>query len=127
MFLRFLGWLLSLLSGQNLGRVLDVVSKSVDRENEQRLAELRALTSEDTNLARFNEAKLQHRVFWGLILLFTVPLGIWWAAVIADSIFFFPFDIADLPTPEMRAWAGDMIRWLFYVGSVTAALKVVTK
>lgn len=121
----FFGWLLSLMSGPTLGRVLEAVSTSVDDTNKKRLAEIQALMSEDTNLARFNEAKLQYRVFWGLIVLFCAPLGIWWALVIADSIFAFPFDIANLPTPEMRAWAGDMIRWLFYVGSVTAALKVI--
>jgi hypothetical protein len=127
MLASLLGWLVSLLSGPALGRVLDAVSKSVDRDNEKKLAELQALTSETNALVDFNKAKLQHRVFWGLIVLFVAPLGIWWSLVIADSIFYFPFDIADLPTPEMRAWAGDMIRWLFYVGSVTAALKVVSK
>lgn len=127
MLASLLGWLVSLLSGPALGRVLDAVSKSVDRDNEKKLAQLQALTSETNSLVDFNKSKLQHRTFWALIVLFVAPLGIWWSLVIADSIFYFPFDIADLPTPEMRAWAGDMIRWLFYVGSVTAALKVVSK
>lgn len=127
MFATLLGWLISALSSPALGRVLDIVSKNADDANSKRLAELQALTSESHDLADFNKAKLEHRVFWGLITLFIAPLGIWWTLVIADSIFYFPFDIANLPTPEMRTWAGDMIRWLFYVGSVTAALKVVAK
>jgi hypothetical protein len=127
MFATLLGWLISALSSPALGRVLDVVAARVDDTNAKRLAELQALTSEDNNLASFNKSKLEHRWFWGLITLFIAPLGVWWTLVIADSIFTFPFDIANLPTPEMRTWAGDMIRWLFYVGSVTAALKVVSK
>lgn len=127
MFATFLGWLISALSSPALGRVLDVAAARVDSTNQKRLEELRALTSEDTNLASFNKSKLEHPWFWGLITLFIAPLGVWWTLVIADSVFHFPFDIANLPTPEMRTWAGDMIRWLFYVGSVTAALKVVSK
>jgi len=127
MFATLLGWLISALSSPALGRVIDIVSKNADDANSKRLAELQALTSESRDLADFNKAKLSFPWFWALITLFIAPLGIWWTLVIADSIFYFPFDIANLPTPEMRTWAGDMIRWLFYVGSVTAALKVVSK
>ncbi|MBN9348256.1 MAG: hypothetical protein J0I48_19010 [Devosia sp.] len=118
---------MSILSSDMLGRVLDVVSKRADEKNTEKLRQLEALTSETTDLASLNKAKLQFPWFWVLISIFIFPLGLWWTAVLADSIFGFPFDIADLPTPDMRAWAGDMIRWLFYVGSVTAALKVVSK
>lgn len=122
-----LGWLLSALSSPVLTRVLDVASQRADAANSKRLAELHALTSEDQNLSDFNKAKLSFPWFWVLISIFIAPLGAWWTLVIADSIFAFPFDVANLPTPEMRTWAGDMIRWLFYVGSVTAALKAVSK
>lgn len=127
MWLALLGSVLSFLSGPALGRVLDVVSKRADEANQRKLAELQALTSEAHDLTDLNKAKLGFPWFWVLISLFIAPLGLWWALVIADSIFSFPFDVANLPTPEMREWAGDMIRWLFYVGSVTAALKVVAK
>ncbi|OJX49003.1 MAG: hypothetical protein BGO81_10435 [Devosia sp. 66-22] len=127
MWAGLLGWVMSILSSDMLGRVLDVVSKRADEKNTEKLRQLEALTSETTDLASLNKAKLQFPWFWVLISIFIFPLGLWWTAVLADSIFGFPFDIADLPTPDMRAWAGDMIRWLFYVGSVTAALKVVSK
>lgn len=122
-----LGWVLSALSSPVLGRVIDAATQRADAANTKRLAELQALTAEDQNVAGFNKAKLNFPWFWVLITLFIAPLGAWWTLVIADSIFAFPFDIANLPTPEMRTWAGDMIRWLFYVGSVTAALKAVSK
>lgn len=127
MFATLLGWLISALSSPALGRVIDIASKHADAANSQRLAELQALTAEGHDLADLNKSKLNFPWFWTLITLFIAPLGVWWTLVIADSIFHFPFDIANLPTPEMRTWAGDMIRWLFYVGSVTAAIKVVSK
>jgi hypothetical protein len=74
-------------------------------------------------MAEFNTAKLSFPWFWILASMFVVPLALWWAAVILDSIFFFTWDVADLPTPQMQQWAGDMIRWLFYVGSGVGALK----
>lgn len=127
MFATLLGWLISALSSPALGRVIDIASRNADATNSQRLAELRALSDESHDLVEFNKSKLSFPWFWALITLFIAPLGIWWTLVIADSVFYFPFDIANLPTSEMRTWAGDMIRWLFYVGSVTAALKVVSK
>lgn len=127
MWATLLGNVLSFVSGPTLGRVIDIVSKNADAKNSERLAELQALTSEGASLSDLNKAKLSYPWFWWLITAFIAPVAVWWTLVIADSIFYFPFDIADLPTPEMRTWAGDMIRWLFYVGSVTAAVKVVAK
>jgi len=127
MFASLLSFALSALSSPALGRVLDQLSTKVDNANAQRLEYLRALSAQDGNQTDLNKAKLGFPWFWALITLFIAPLGLWWTMVIADSVFGFPFDIANLPTPEMRSWAGDMIRWLFYVGSVTAALKVMAK
>lgn len=127
MFAGLLGWLASLLTGDALKRVLDIIAKRADTDNALALERIRAIQSEGHDLADLNKTKLQFPWFWVLITLFIGPLGLWWALVIADSIFYFPFDIADLPTPEMRSWAGDMVRWLFYVGSVTAAVKAVAK
>ena len=71
----------------------------------------------------YNRAKLAFPWFWLFAALFLVPLAAWWSAVILDSIFGFSWSVADLPTPQMQEWAGDMIRWLFYVGTGVGALK----
>lgn len=55
-------------------------------------------------------------------LLFVVPLGVWWAAVIADSIFAFSFDIAALPSP-LDDWAGGILLSLFLVDGVQGSLR----
>ncbi|ABF64382.1 hypothetical protein TM1040_1649 [Ruegeria sp. TM1040] len=74
-------------------------------------------------MADYNRAKLAFPWFWLFAALFLVPLAAWWNAVILDSIFGFTWSVADLPTPQMQEWAGDMIRWLFYVGTGVGALK----
>ena len=74
-------------------------------------------------MADYNRSKLAFPWFWLFAALFLVPLAAWWSAVILDSIFGFSWSVADLPTPQMQEWAGDMIRWLFYVGTGVGALK----
>lgn len=103
-------------------------SLEVDKEKlrtEVSIAHLQALVEETRIMADFNKEKLQHKIFWLLVLGFAGGLCIWWNAVLLDSIFNFSWSVANLPTPEMRQWAGDMIKWIFYVGSGVAAIKMV--
>lgn len=127
MFASILGWLLSMATGPFVGKVLDILAKKTDDANTLKLETLHAITADGGQMADLNKAKLGFPWFWVLISLFVGPLALWWSMVILDSIFSFPFTIADLPTVEMRQWAGDMIRWLFYVGTTTLALKVISK
>lgn len=88
---------------------------------------IRSAVNEVQTMADLNKAKFQFPWFWVLISLFVVPLAGWWTAVLADSVFGFPFQVADLPNEHMVSWAGDMIRWLFYVGTGVGAVKLVTR
>jgi len=84
---------------------------------------IREAVKETQIMADYNKAKLSFPWFWMLAAMFIVPLALWWAAVILDSVFGFSWSVADLPTDEMQLWAGDMIKWLFYVGSGVGAIK----
>ncbi|AWI61246.1 hypothetical protein [Sinorhizobium fredii] len=66
-------------------------------------------------------------MFWTFAALFVLPLGFWRSAVIIDSVFALPWNVANLPTPEMRQRAGDMIKWIFYVGGGVAGVKAVLR
>jgi len=88
---------------------------------------LRQIVEETRLMVDFNKAKMQFPLFWLLASLFVVPLGMWWAAVILDSIFGFSWSVADLPTSQMQMWAGDMIKWLFYVGGGVGIYKVLSR
>ncbi|WP_037547461.1 hypothetical protein [Stappia stellulata] len=55
-------------------------------------------------------------------LMFVVPLGIWWSAVIADSIFAFAWSVAALPSP-LDEWAGAILLSLFLVDGLQGAVR----
>ena len=91
-------------------------------------ADLARLAVEEAKvMAAFNTTKLSFPWFWIFAALFLLPLALWWAAVIFDSVFGFAWNVADLPTPQMQEWAGDMIRWVFYVGSGVGALRAIRR
>lgn len=50
-------------------------------------------------------------------LLFALPLAVWWAAVIADSLFRFRWNVAALPAP-LDEWAGWIVSALFLAEAV---------
>jgi hypothetical protein len=114
------------------GRAIDVLEARAQLANESEA--LRARTTvelarqavnEAKILADLNRAKFAFPWFWMFAGMFILPLALWWAAVILDSVFMFSWNVADLPTPQMQEWAGNMIQWVFYVGSGVGVLKAV--
>lgn len=88
---------------------------------------IKAAIEDSKAQARLAEKKLEYRAFWVLVYAFVVPLALWWDAVLLDSIFGFEWDVANLPTPELREWATDMIKWIFYTGVGVAGLRALVK
>lgn len=134
MFATILAFFAKLGLGGIINKAADILTAraaaETDREKlrtELAAEHLRQIVEETRIMADLNKAKLSFPWFWVLVTMFVAPLGLWWTMVILDSIFYFPFDIAHLPNAEMRQWAGDMIRWLFYVGSGAAALRAAVK
>lgn len=128
-------WILSKIIGFAtsgvIDKALDFYNRSQDStvkikgyETEQVKAAMSAYVSHTKIMADLNAKKMENPIFWILISLFVVPLGVWWALVIGDSIFNWPFQIADLPTKNMQDWAGNMIQWLFYCGTGVAGIKM---
>lgn len=56
-------------------------------------------------------------------LLFVLPLGVWWCAVIADSLFSFSWNVAALPAP-LDDWAGAILASLFLVDGMKGVARV---
>lgn len=126
-----LSLLVKMLTGGTVDKVLDymqrkalVASGDARARFEVQRELVKAAVDETRIMADLNKAKLGNAVFWVLACLFVGPLAIWWTAVIADSLFHFEWNVAALPKP-LNEWAGDMVKWLFYTGSVTAAIKAV--
>lgn len=126
-----IAFLIKLGFGGVVDKALDHMERRAELQNDrERLKSettvglAREAVSEAKIMADYNRAKLSFPWFWVFASMFIAPLALWWAAVILDSVFMFSWSVADLPTPQMREWAGDMIRWLFYVGSGVGALRM---
>lgn len=128
---RLISILLNLGFGGIVDKAIGHLERRAELENDREKIKTKAtveLAREAVNevkiMAEYNKAKLSFPWFWVFAGMFIGPLGLWWAAVILDSVFSFSWSVADLPTPQMQEWAGDMIRWLFYVGSGVGALRM---
>jgi hypothetical protein len=126
-----IAFLIKLGFGGVVDKALDHMERRAELQNDRErlksettVALAREAVSEAKIMADYNRAKLSFPWFWVFAGIFIAPLALWWAAVILDSVFMFSWSVADLPTPQMQEWAGDMIRWLFYVGSGVGALRM---
>jgi hypothetical protein len=67
-------------------------------------------------------AGMAYRAFWVVWLMFAVPLGLWWIAVMADTIFNGALpDVATIPA-QLVPWADTIFQNLFYSGGAVAGL-----
>lgn len=83
----------------------------------------KAAMAEADVIADLHRQKMRVPWFWLFAWMFLGPLALWWTAVILDSVFAFPWQVADLPTPQMQEWAGNMIQWVFYSGIGVGVIK----
>jgi len=127
-------WLVKLGLGGVVDKTIDLMKYRAQTENDKEalrtqvaIEQIKATVDEVRIMAGYNERKLEFPLFWIMACLFVVPLGLWWSAVILDSVFMFDWSVANLPTPQMQEWAGQMIQWIFYVGSGVAVLKGLRK
>lgn len=138
MFGAIAGWILGhvvkIASSGVIERALDFYNRSQDSnvklkqiDAEVAKAAMTAYVEHTKTMADLNKSKFEYPIYWIFTSLFIIPLGVWWTLVIADGIFYFPFDVADLPTPQMQEWAGQMITYLFYTGSTVLGLKALMR
>ena len=125
------GFLVKLGLGSVIDQTIGLMEHKAQLENDRdanrtkiAVEHLKASVEETRIMADLNKSKMGNTYFWLFSALFIFPLGGWWTAVILDSIFHLGWNVANLPTVEMRDWAGSMIKWLFYTGSVGVAWKM---
>ncbi len=127
-------WLAKLGLGSIVDKTIDLMKYRAQQETdverlrtEVAIEQIKAAVDETRIMAAYNERKLEFPWFWIMASVFVCPLGLWWSAVILDSVFNFSWSVANLPTPQMQEWSGQMITWIFYVGSGVAVLKGLRK
>ena len=110
MIMTILKWGMGLLTGGTLDKILETIDHRMD--NDVQKEQVKA----DVTKTWINaQAQLLVGRTWWFQLLFVIPLGFWWSAVIVDSVFGFQnWNVAALPSP-LDDWAGLMIGALFIV------------
>lgn len=112
-FKSVLGW----ATGGTLDRLLDTVDTRIKEGTERE-----KVKADITKTYVEAQASLLVGRTWWFQLFFVIPLGIWWTAVIIDSIFMFQnWDVAALPEP-LDIWAGWIISALFVVDGTKALI-----
>jgi len=118
--LRVLKWFGSLLTGGLLDRVLETVDKRIEAETDREKIKSEIIMSHYRNRGDFMRSG-----GFILMLLFAVPLAVWFSAVVIYSILWcqgcaYPQDwsIAALPAP-LDQWAGGIIVSIFGVIGVS--------
>ena len=121
---KILGW----ITGGALDRVLDTVDRKIGAETDREAIKGEIIREHYRSRSAFMEAG----GFW-LMMVFALPLGLWFAAVCVYSVFWcagcaFPQDwtIAALPPPigapadgSYQGWAGVIITSIFGVVGIT--------
>lgn len=102
-------WVAGWLTGGSLDKILDTINNKISDGTKRE--EIKAEVTKKWIDAQAN--LLVGRTWW-FQLFFVIPLGVWWTAVILDSIVGWEHDIAALPAP-LDSWAGYIISALFIV------------
>lgn len=121
----FLLWLgkgfVNLFTGGSLETILRTIDRGMDEGTKRE-----EIKAEVTKKWIDAQAGLLVGRTWWFQLFFVIPLGMWWTAVILDSIFSFPGNVAALPSP-MDEWATWIISALFIVDGGKALIGRVVK
>lgn len=115
-----IGFLARFLTGGVLGRVLSTIDKRIAAQTDREALKADIIREHYRSRADWMNAGGK----W-LMLIFAVPLAVWWAAVILYSILWCsgcvwpqPWSIAALP-PPLDEWAGLIVVAIFGVIGVT--------
>lgn len=111
-----LKWVGGLFTGGTLDSILSTIDKGMSDEVEKE-----KVKAEVTKKWIDRQADLLVGRTWWFQLFFVIPLGLWWTAVILDSIFGWAHNIAALPAP-LDEWAAWIISALFIVDGGKALL-----
>lgn len=109
--------LTSLFGSAFLGRVLTHLERKSDNETEQqRIASLEKVAIGEQSASVVREG-MQHKVFWIPWLIASVPLTLWFAWGMLDSLFNGALsDVAELP-PQLKEYADIVFANIFYTGA----------
>lgn len=95
-------------------------------KREVTIRQIDAIMEAQKQAAETQRAAMSHRPFWVVWMLFALPLGVWWAAVVMDTVFLFSGSIPDLPE-SIKPWADMIFMSLFGSGAGVAGATLIAK
>jgi hypothetical protein len=108
---------IKIFTGGSLETILNTIEKHVDKQETRD-----SLQAEVTKTWINAQANLLVGRTWWFQLLFVVPLGVYWSAIVLDSVIQFPgWNVAALPAP-FDTWAGWIVSALFLVDGSKAVI-----
>ncbi len=110
------GFLLRILTGGTLDRILSTIDKHMDDK-----VSSEEIKAEVTKTYVQAQSQLMVGRTWWFQLFFVIPLGIWWTSVIFDSIFHTGHVTYALPSP-LNDWAAYILSALFLVDGSKAII-----
>lgn len=108
-----------------LDRALDTIDKRADSETDRQRLRAEAIQNHLMLEHDRRRAAMGWKIWWVAWALFAIPLGVWWAHVLLDTAFGFPWDVSDIPF-SVRAWADGIYTSIFGSGVGAAAIQSIT-
>lgn len=121
-FKLFLGW----LSNGPLDRILESVDRNSDNETARQENRGKVIIRYAEIDAETRAAAMQNPWFWRVWALFAAPLGIWFAAIVLDTVWTpHNFGIPDIPL-AIRPYADTIFQSIFGSGAVVGGLQAIS-
>ena len=125
-----LRWLGGGVLDKVLGHLQARAASDVERLKIERGVDVERIRA-DTAIAGYRRdvitAGMGHRAFWIAWLMFAVPLGLWWVAVMADTILNGRLpDVAEIP-PQLIPWAEIIFQNLFDGGAAASGAGAIAR
>lgn len=103
-------WIIGAFTGGTLDKILDTIERRMDDETKKE-----EIKAEVTKTWINAQSQLMVGRTWWFQLFFVIPAGLYWSAIIIDSIFRFDgWDVAKLPSP-MDEYFAMIVGALFMV------------
>jgi hypothetical protein len=117
-----IGTIISWFMGSGLSRILRSVDTAKIEETKREQIRAQVIETHLKAEAENRAIAMQARTFWIVWALFAVPLGLWWAAVMIDTIIppFGSWGIPVLPN-SIKPWADTIFGSIFGSGAAVGA------
>ena len=109
-----------------MNRILETVDHKIDNETSRQDIRAKTIVRYAEIDAETRAAAMQNPWFWRVWAMFATPLGIWFAAIVFDTVWTpHNFGIPDIPL-AIRPYADTIFQSIFGSGAVVGGLQAIS-